>query len=401
MLSEHSPLWTHIPQLPLGERDRRWSAVHQKMKEAGLDCLLVWGTGRGEHLRYISLLGVRGVALVLSQRDPVVFTDGLVPAQYVRYCHNWVEEVRQDIENLPSALRDYGLDGATIGVVTSKSPQTRLPGEGGLPLAGWIQGALPRAKLVDATRLLEELEMIKSPAEMEFLHRAAEIAYEVFEAMANAMRPGGTEQEIYSRALAAQTATGGDVTDIWLDVSSPPRLHGRFPPYSSRQIEKGDVLVTEYHTSYGGYLVATEHTISLGEPAVELRQVHRVAEECFREGTASMVVGAKFSDVIAAYRRPADQGGMAYVELGVHGHGLRSCEVPSTVFGGKGGMLHQHRLAYIPDMALQENMVFGQNIDLHNPKWNPNAGVMLGNTIWVTKEGPTVLSRVPTELTVV
>jgi hypothetical protein len=153
MLSEHRPLWTHIPQLPLGERDRRWSAVHQKMKEAGLDCLLVWGTGRGEHLRYISLLGVRGVALVLSQRDPVVFTDGLVPAQYVRYCHNWVEEVRQDIENLPSALRNYGLDGATIGVVTSKSPQTRLPGEGGLPLAGWIQGALPRAKLVDATRL--------------------------------------------------------------------------------------------------------------------------------------------------------------------------------------------------------------------------------------------------------
>lgn len=401
MPTEHRPLWEDIPQLPLAERDRRWTAIHQMMERAGLDCLLVWGAGRGEHLRYISQLGVRGVAMMLPKKTPVVFTNGLVASRYVGSYYNWVEDVRPDIENVPGVLKELGLDGATIGVVTLKSPHSRLQGEGGLPGAGWIQGILPRVKLVDATKLVEDLEMIKSQAEMEFLRRAAKIAYDVFEAMAEAMHPGATEQEIYARMLAAQTATGGDVTDIWLDVSSPPKLHGRYPPYSSRKIERGDVLITEYHTSYGGYLVATEHTISLGEPAEGLRQVHRVAEECFREGVVSMVVGAKFSDVITAYRTPAERAGMAYVELGVHGHGLRSCEFPTTVFGGAKGMLHDHQLARIPDVALQENMVFGQNIDVHNPKWDPNAGIMLGNTICVTKGGPVVLSRVPTELTVV
>jgi Xaa-Pro dipeptidase len=401
MLSDKPLIWKDIAQLPFSERDRRWSTIWQKMDEAGFGCLLVWPGKRGEHMRYVSQLPVKGVALVLPKKGPIIFTDGLIASHYARYCHNWVEEVRDDIENLPRVLKDLGLDGATIGMVTMKNPHSRLQQEGGLSGSGWIQGALPRAKLIDATRLLQDMEMIKSSAEMEFLHRAAEIAYDVFEAMADAMRPGATEQEIYSRMLAAQTATGGDITDIWLDVSSPPRLHGRYPPYSARKIQKGDVLITEYHASYGGYLVATEHTISLGQPPEALCQVHRVAEECFREGTASMVVGAKFSDVIAAYRTPADRAEMAYVELGIHGHGLMSCEFPTTVFGGKGGMLHHHQLAQIPDVALQENMVFGQNIDVHNPKWNPNAGVMLGNTIWVAKEGPKALSRVPTELTVV
>jgi len=398
---ETRPLWKDLPQLPFAERDRRWTAIHRQMGENGLDALLVWGSGRGEHLRYVSQLGVRGVALLAPQKDPVVFTNGLVASQYVRFGTNWVDNVRSDIENLPAALKELGLDGKTIGVVTLKSPHSRLQGEGGLPGAGWIQGALPRVRLVDSTRILEDLEMIKSPAELEFLGRAADIAYDVFQAIAGALRPGATEQEIYSRMLAAQTATGGDVTDIWMDVSGPPKLHGRYPPYRSRKIEKGDVLITEFHTSYAGYLVATEHTISLGEPRAELREVHRVAEECFREGVASMTIGASFAAVIAAYRTPAERAGMAYVELGVHGHGLRSCEFPTTVFGGKNGMLHDHRLAQIPEVALQENMVFGQNIDVHNPRWNPDSGVMLGNTICVTREGPVVLSRVPTELTVV
>ena len=395
------PLWQDLPQLPLAERDRRWLAIHRKMRERGLDALLVWGSGRGEHLRYVSQLGVRGVALLVPHEDPVVFTNGLVASQYVSSGTSWLDNVRSDIENLPSVMKQEGLEGKTVGVVTLKSPHSRLQGEGGLPGAGWIRGALPGVELVDATEILEDLEMIKSPAELEFLGRAADIAYDVFQSMAESLRPGATEQEIYARMLAAQTATGGDVTDIWLDVSGPPKLHGRYPPYRSRKIEQGDVLLTEYHTSYAGYLVATEHTISLGEPQAELREVHRVAEDCFREGVASMTVGRRFADVIAAYRTPAERAGMAYVELGVHGHGLRSCEFPTTVFGGKNGMLHDHRLAQIPEVALQENMVFGQNIDVHNPSWRRDSGVMLGNTICVTREGPRVLSKVPTELSVV
>lgn len=54
-----------------------------------------------------------------------------------------------------------------------------------------------------------------------------------------------------------------------------------------------------------------------------------------------------------------------------------------------------------PEIRLEENMVFGQNIDIHNPKWNPNTGLMLGDTIWVTRDGPKKLTRIPVELTIV
>jgi Xaa-Pro aminopeptidase len=177
-------------------------------------------------------------------------------------------------------------------------------------------------------------------------------------------------------------------------------LHGRLGPFTSRQIQPGDIIITEYHSSYAGYLIASEHSFSLGEPDPAFRRLHGVMEECFSEGMASMTVGTPFSDVIAAYRAPADRNGMAYVELGIHGHGLGSCEPPTTVFGGQSGILHDHFLGQIPDVALADGMVFGQNIDVHDPSFNPNAGLMLGDTVWVTRDGPRKMTRIPAELTI-
>lgn len=258
------PLWKDLPQLPLSERDTRWTNIKTKMEEQGIACLVIWGTGRCEHIRYVSQLGTHGVVLFPLNGEPVVFTDMLHLGRYARACQNWITDVREDVENFPKALKGFGFEKGTYGIVSGTVPHTRLPRHGTLAGATMLQSALPDAKLVEATHLFEELEMIKSPFEIALLEKAAGIAYDVFEAMVRAARSGATD-----------------------------------------------------------------------------------------------------------------------------------------VFGGKGGILHDHFLGQIPETCLEENMVFGQNIDIHNPNWNPNAGLMLGDTIWVTKEGPNKLTRVPVELTVV
>jgi Xaa-Pro aminopeptidase len=401
METELRPLWKDLPQLPLSERDRRWEKIREKMALAGIDCLLLWNTRRSEHIRYVTQLQIRGAVLFPLKGEPIAFTIMLHIGGYAKACQNWIADIRDDIREVPKVIKDLGLARGTIGIVTVSNLPSRMGGEG-LPARtqAMLHGTLPEAKFVDATSILEDLEMIKSPHEIEFLRKSAEISYNIFDAIRNAFRPGATECEVYAAMLAAQTATGGDVDSIYLDIGSPPMLHGRLPPYTTRKVQKGDMLITEYHASYAGYLVAAEHTFALGEPHEEIRKVHRVGEECFKQGTASMVIGAQFKDVIAAYRAPADREGIAYVELGIHGHGLSSCEFPTTVYGGAGGIYHNHNLGQIPPVTLQENMVFGHNIDLHNPVWNPNTGIMLGDTIWVTKEGPNKLTSIPLELTV-
>ena len=52
------------------------------------------------------------------------------------------------------------------------------------------------------------------------------------------------------------------------------------------------------------------------------------------------------------------------------------------------------------DFALEENMIFGTNIDIHNPRWKTDVGVMFGDTIHVTSSGGRRLVGIPLDLPV-
>lgn len=91
---------------------------------------------------------------------------------------------------------------------------------------------------------------------------------------------------------------------------------------------------------------------------------------------------------------------MAYVEVGIRGHGLSSPEFPSTVFGGSNCLVLGHPMGVIPEIVIQENTVFGVNIDICNPKWQKDTGLMCGDTLAVTRTGARKLTAVPVELTI-
>jgi hypothetical protein len=50
------------------------------------------------------------------------------------------------------------------------------------------------------------------------------------------------------------------------------------------------------------------------------------------------------------------------------------------------------------DYVLRESMVFGTNIDLFDPGWKDDVGLMLGDTVVVTPQGGRRLCNVPLEL---
>jgi Xaa-Pro aminopeptidase len=399
-------MWKHIPNLSLEERDARWEKIRARMSGVGLDCLLVWSGGGGhiDNIRYVAHVGVPGICLFPLNGEPVVFSARLRSYYYIKGQHRWVQDVRPgpSPSNVARALADLGLAKGNIGIVGFGSSRFRhSPDVINYRSYKGLLEALPGANLVDAGWLLDELRMVKSAGEIEFLYKAAELAYKMFEAMANSARPGVKECEVYANMLHASLSNGGDDEMILLDSGNPPLLHGKGPPYTTRPLEKGDIIIVEYHANYGGYLIAVEHSLSLGKPKKQFREIHRVSEECYHQGVSAMRPGVSFEEMIQAFREPADRAGMAYIELGVCGHGLSSPEFPSCVYGGKGGVLHEHGLAQIAPIRLQENMVFGINVDLHNPKFSTDTGLMLGDTIWVTADGPKQMTRIPVEFTVV
>ena len=96
-------------------------------------------------------------------------------------------------------------------------------------------------------------------------------------------------------------------------------------------------------------------------------------------------------------RKPVTSRGLDYIELGFHNHGLASADFPTIVYKPGLGVMAGDGM---PHFRLQENMVFGTNIDISNPRWKTDVGVMLGDTFQVTPSGGRALVNIPLHLPV-
>jgi len=95
-----------------------------------------------------------------------------------------------------------------------------------------------------------------------------------------------------------------------------------------------------------------------------------------------------------AMREPVERKGLDYVELGFHGHGLASPEYPTSVYRSGGGDLSGETIG---DLPIEENMIIGTNIDIHNPKWRKDVGLQFGDMFHITKNGARPLVKIPAE----
>jgi Xaa-Pro aminopeptidase len=116
--------------------------------------------------------------------------------------------------------------------------------------------------------------------------------------------------------------------------------------------------------------------------------------ECFHRYPEAMKAGNTLRQVWEAVRKPCEDAGLDYIELGFHGHGLTSPEFPTVVYKPGEGILDGRGIG---DLVLRENMVFGTNIDIHDPSWNRHVGHMLGDMILVTAEGGKQMTQTPTD----
>ena len=410
-------LLQYVPQLSIAERDRRWKATRQAMSEEGIDCLLVWGNDLFwdmgmANVRYLTHVGSKISAFVLFtlDRDPIVFT-GLPhmnrPFSIYLSTQRWVSDIRVNlgIDHLAAALKELGYQKARIGVV----------GFGSTLVADNVTHReyvslveqLPNAEFVQATRLIERQRIVKSDEEIRMLERAGELANKTVEAMIASARPGVRECELYANMVSTQISNGCEPVVFNLLHSGPATaplseglqhlVHGCDQPGAPtmRPLREGDLIVTEFHTSYGGYLAATEFSVFLGKAPKELERIHDVAVECFNTGIEKMRPGVTLRELWEAFRKPSDRAGMDYVELGFHSHGLGSPEYPSVTYKPREApMLTGDALG---DFVIVENMVFGTNIDMFDPRWRTDVGIMFGDMLHVTKNGPRRLVNTPAE----
>jgi Xaa-Pro aminopeptidase len=406
----------HLPQLPREERDRRWGALRELMALHGLDCVVVVASdvfmGMGmANFRYLTQIGGHhgGVLVFPLRGSPVVFHGPAhehVPYDVFLAAHDWIEEIRPNrgVGEVVAAVRDLGCAGGRIGLVSYRS----MLSAPSLPQAHHeaLRRGLPEAAFEDANPLLDRLRLVKSRAEISLLEQAGRIARSCYERFVAEARPGRRECEVWAEAVAEQVRLGGEPQIFFMLASGPLAdepgrrkylVHPTAPPVAPTQrvLQRDDLLIAEFHACYGGYLAAVECSAFLGRAPRELRRIHEVSVRCLEAGLPHFRPGVPLAEVWEAMRAPVAAAGLDFLELGFHGHGLASPEFPTAVYKSGAGQLAGDRLA---DFRLRENMVFGTNIDVQDPAWKPDVGLMFGDTVQVTPEGGRLLVGVPRRL---
>lgn len=415
----------YLPRLSIEERDRRWGEVRERMDMRGIDCLLVWasdhyyGAARA-NLRYLTHVPGQIDAIGLFPRvgDPVVWADVphlREPYDIYQLYQDWTDDIRllEGIKPIADELEARGYGDGNVGVVGYQSALVGID----IPYGDYdaLQRRVPDATFSDATDIVDRARLIKSEEEIEFLREACRISREMAQALMDA-EPGMKECEVYADMVHEQISNGGEAYIFnFFDSGSPTTdayahlQHGKGQPLSptTRTLDEGDLVNTEYHTVYGGYLASTQMSVALGQAPDELRDLHEVALQSQEAAMKAFEPGARLQDIWEAIRAPVVEAGMDYLELGFHGHGLGSPEFPAVVYPQGSNAVYDDEIADHPmagkgreDVRVKEGMVFGTNIDIHNPDWREDVGVQFGDTVLITENGSEALVDTPKDFIV-
>jgi Xaa-Pro aminopeptidase len=115
---------------------------------------------------------------------------------------------------------------------------------------------LPEAEFVRADRLIEDLRIHKSPAEIEIIRRACALGNATVETLIDHVVEGATEAEAVAAASRVLIAGGGVLYDAAC-ASGPwayQYTHARLPSADFiRRFQRGDLFHVDCYGAFGGY----------------------------------------------------------------------------------------------------------------------------------------------------
>lgn len=406
-----------VPKFSLAERERRWKQLRKKMFAHNIDALVLYGCdqgwGRGMvNFRYITHIADAhgGWAVFTADGECIVFVAPkhmLLPYSKYMAVQDWVTDLRPNtgLKSVVDVLKDKKLDKGRIGLVSYGS--TGVSGDT-MSHTGYTElcSLLPNAVIQDANPLLTEMRIIKSKEELDFLYKAGELARKKIDAMINSTHLGKTEAEMFAEMVASDIRNGGEpMTFLLLNSGNVydelPEykylLHGCSQPASPtmRNLKLGDLAICEFHSVYGGYMAGAEYSTFLGTPPPELVEIHDASMESIQAACETAKPGVEFHTLWEAIRKPILDRGFDFCELGFHGHGLASPEYPLSVYREEDkGVMAGSRIS---DLEIEEDMVICLNIDVHNPAWRKDVGMMYGDMLHIAKDGAIKMINVPTE----
>ncbi len=334
--------------------------------------------------RYL-FLPVEGPVILFEFTGCMHLADGLetidevrpaITASYVAAGEAIAERERLWARETAALLRETVGPGARIGIERINA---------GAALALTAEGF----QLADAQAPIERARAIKSPEEVKCVVASLRATERAVGALRDALRPGMTENALWSLLHQGVIAGDGDYVETRL-LSSGPRSNPWFQECSSRVIEPDELVAldTDVVGRFGYYadFSRTFHS-GPGKPSDVQRDLYKTAHEQLHHNMAVLKPGLSFREYSeAAWDIPARYAANRYY-LSAHGVGMTG-EYPYLYHradydaAGYDGIIE-------PGMTLCVESYIGEE--------NGREGVKLEQQLLITDRGSELLSRFPFE----
>ncbi|MBC6405576.1 MAG: aminopeptidase P family protein [Rhodospirillales bacterium] len=224
---------------------------------------------------------------------------------------------------LRAILQELGLRSGRLGV---EYEAYGLTARNGKRLEAALTGF---ATLVDASFLVTRLRLVKSPAEIAYVRKAAALADDALDAALDLAHAGGEEAEILARMQAAIVSGGGDdPANEFIIGSGPQALLCRYHS-GRRQLDPQDQLTLEWAGVYRHYHAAMMRTIPIGSAPDRQVEMHKVARDALLAVEAALQPGRPVGEAFDAHARVIDAAGMQAARMNACGYSLGAVFAPN------------------------------------------------------------------------
>jgi Xaa-Pro aminopeptidase len=371
--------------------DRRKRAV-ELMQKRGLDGLLMF---RQESMFYLTgydtfgyvffqclYLGADGRLMLLTRAPDLLQAKHTSVIDDIRI---WVDAPdAQPAMELREILRGFGCTGKKLGV---EYEAYGLTARNGMRLNAALDGF---CRLDDASDLVSRLRVVKSPAEIAYVRKAAELADLALDEAHRLAGPGAFEGDIIAAMQGAVFRGGGDdPANEYIIGSGTDALLCRYFT-GRRTLDARDQLTLEFAGAYRHYHACLMRTIPIGEPLAGQRDMHKVSVEALEACKAALKPGRPIGEVFNAYARVCDAAGHRAHRLNATGYSLGTTFAPNWM---DWPMFYHGN----PEPAAPGMVFF-----IHIIIFDAEHGVAMtnGHTVLVTDKGCEALSKRSTDLVV-
>jgi Xaa-Pro aminopeptidase len=254
-----------------------------------------------------------------------------------------------------------------------------------------LQSRLSGFTMVDASSLLWDLRMIKSPLEIEALRKVCDATTKAFERGFSAIRPGMTERKL-AGIIMSELALQTEELPGFVMVRSGKLKYGmvNVEPFE-KPMEPGDIVVTDVGASYKYYCSDFMRMACIGKPSAEQRRIFNGELAAQQAGVDIIKPGIQLHVIFdACYNTLMEHGLKEHVpglERVGHGVGLEFHEAPSIAKGSK--------VIVQPNMVLTVEPIFWDMPD------HIHGNFAIEDMVLVTEKGHEVLSTFPKDLYIV